>query len=613
MVTAGRRDRTETSFCRPSWTTHHVRHNKRFRSEARATAWHDFWEFDCVGSALLRAATLLDDVGVASEPSLSETPVSMTLEEALERCHVWKARSQRIPHAVESTAALAQIVWRDKVGRPSTTSTELRLAYASAVLRSINGLADVLQQQRATATSVSSLCTQLGIPAWLVDIRHESTHNQLPSLPVLRKASSALILYFHRVYWEKLSLARSEQMDRAMSLLMEYEEAARKVNANKALAQPQDNAGEMQSDSSTSDSETISSSGMINGSWGSVLGTCFNSFAVLQNEKSTKKKKPKPSLSKTERKKKQKSPADTSQPSPAACARAFAKANLKLDVLRYTSLSFLVWKGLGNDGVSLCGGVLLPPPSAKANKDDFRQHSTQYTPLLAALCIEWPGFIQCLVVHTVDAILLVEDSGRDSPANMNTRRQLFFLESWVRHFLSRSFFTRVFPAILSTQKSPRSSEFAPLKTLNALGIPLNSLCDRCSGRSTSKENEELFATRGRLATFFAELLGLARVQTPGVDLVDDERALEQGPIEASTATNGNKKTVAATSEVLSLDEIEKLLDGPNGFLTKKPEQGCVDNSSYGEVHTTNLATRSAWVRCESWDPCSIGTLPGLPI
>lgn len=41
-----------------------------------------------------------------------------------------------------------------------------------------------------------------GLPRVLVDLRHEATHNELPSLPLLRAAADAALAWLHATYWE---------------------------------------------------------------------------------------------------------------------------------------------------------------------------------------------------------------------------------------------------------------------------------------------------------------------------------------------------------------------------------------------------------------------------
>ena len=64
----------------------------------------------------------------------------------------------------------------------------LRQSYAAAIIRLVNGLVDPLQLG-AYARSIASIAMQLGIPSWLVELRHAATHEDLPSLEILREAA----------------------------------------------------------------------------------------------------------------------------------------------------------------------------------------------------------------------------------------------------------------------------------------------------------------------------------------------------------------------------------------------------------------------------------------
>ena len=202
------------------------RQGKRLRRTVRIVPWRDEGELQEVGKALFSILELEIDIPNRVEyhqqgsPPLTTT--SMHPEEAFAMISVWKSRLTAIEglaHAIESTAALAQVYWRDSQRRMQRLTTtmrssrkitsngssvsvaELRLAYSAAIVRCINGFADSLQQQRAMAASVANLCGQLGIPSWLVDTRHESSHNALPNLEVLRLSASTLLEFMRSEYW----------------------------------------------------------------------------------------------------------------------------------------------------------------------------------------------------------------------------------------------------------------------------------------------------------------------------------------------------------------------------------------------------------------------------
>jgi ribosomal biogenesis protein LAS1 len=93
-----------------------------------------------------------------------------------------------LPHALESTLALLTVILHDHSSPSSSSFLHLRQSYAAAILRLVNGLVDPLQLG-AYARSIASIAAQLGLPSWLVELRHAATHEDLPSLQVLREAA----------------------------------------------------------------------------------------------------------------------------------------------------------------------------------------------------------------------------------------------------------------------------------------------------------------------------------------------------------------------------------------------------------------------------------------
>jgi hypothetical protein len=85
---------------------------------------------------------------------------------------------------------------------PERTDMEIRLMYSMAIVRGVNGLVDP-SQQGFFADSVMSLASKIGLPSWFVDLRHEATHAQLPSLNILRNAATSLLKWYRHHYWDK--------------------------------------------------------------------------------------------------------------------------------------------------------------------------------------------------------------------------------------------------------------------------------------------------------------------------------------------------------------------------------------------------------------------------
>jgi hypothetical protein len=127
--------------------------------------------------------------------------------EALLRVNAWRDRGNNLPLAVDATAQLvelarlhSQIIHDSCVAQRS--HNELQSMYSIAILRAVNGLVD--PSQRGTyAAPVSVLAEQIGLPVWLVDVRHQATHNQMPSLDALQFAASTLLDWLKEHYWDQ--------------------------------------------------------------------------------------------------------------------------------------------------------------------------------------------------------------------------------------------------------------------------------------------------------------------------------------------------------------------------------------------------------------------------
>lgn len=74
---------------------------------------------------------------------------------------------------------------------------------ASIENRFVTGLLDG-QQDKQRKQSMYSLAKTIGLPATFVELRHQSTHEQLPSLAKLRSAARKALLWIWEYYWKHL-------------------------------------------------------------------------------------------------------------------------------------------------------------------------------------------------------------------------------------------------------------------------------------------------------------------------------------------------------------------------------------------------------------------------
>lgn len=149
-------------------------------SFGRAVPWSSWEEWQRVGDWLLSA-----------------DPVSV--QKGLDRVSAWRVRG-RVPLGVDSTACFVETRLSQKNGELSQLS--LRMQYSLAVVRMVNGIADSSQKGRVAA-SVASLASAAGLPRLLVDLRHEATHNELPSLPALQLAAHHALDWLRTNYWQR--------------------------------------------------------------------------------------------------------------------------------------------------------------------------------------------------------------------------------------------------------------------------------------------------------------------------------------------------------------------------------------------------------------------------
>jgi len=126
---------------------------------------------------------------------------------ALRRIAAWWSRgSVVIP--VDVTAAFVKIRLRDPFFRSGLAGDDameseemLVMLYSMAIMRLVNGFVE--NQHKKTGRSISELAEAVGIPRVLVDIRHESSHRNLPSLRLLRLASIKAFDWLKCIYWDR--------------------------------------------------------------------------------------------------------------------------------------------------------------------------------------------------------------------------------------------------------------------------------------------------------------------------------------------------------------------------------------------------------------------------
>ncbi|KAK9426547.1 putative hydroxyacylglutathione hydrolase [Seiridium unicorne] len=134
---------------------------------------------------------------------------------AVSRVAMWVQRGS-CPHMVESTGLLMAAILDDLDearsgfgGKGSSaykagSTSAVRLAYSAAFSRFVTGLLDS-HQDKQMKQSMYSIAKTIGLPATFVELRHQCTHEQLPSLLKLRSAAQKSLVWIWDYYWKHLT------------------------------------------------------------------------------------------------------------------------------------------------------------------------------------------------------------------------------------------------------------------------------------------------------------------------------------------------------------------------------------------------------------------------
>ncbi|EPS29438.1 hypothetical protein PDE_04387 [Penicillium oxalicum 114-2] len=122
--------------------------------------------------------------------------------QACAKVAAWKLRGN-IPHHVEATALLTDAILHDDGQRNSIFS--IRATYSAAFCRFVTGLVDT--KVTGPRKTMFQRAMDLSLPASFVELRHEATHREPPSLTVLRKATQRSLEWLWDNYWATLDPA----------------------------------------------------------------------------------------------------------------------------------------------------------------------------------------------------------------------------------------------------------------------------------------------------------------------------------------------------------------------------------------------------------------------
>ena len=79
--------------------------------------------------------------------------------------------------------------------------------YSMAIIRLVNGIVDRSKERR----SILERAQGLEWPQFLVDLRHEASHQELPPLPLLRLAAKEALWLLRERFWQPQLLQIEER------------------------------------------------------------------------------------------------------------------------------------------------------------------------------------------------------------------------------------------------------------------------------------------------------------------------------------------------------------------------------------------------------------------
>lgn len=119
---------------------------------------------------------------------------------AIDWIAAWKQRGA-LPHAVESTALLVDAILHHDARTNSPFS--IRATYSAAFCRFVTGYCDIAQRT-LIRKSMFEVAREIDMPASFVELRHEATHEDLPSLQRLMRNTKSALEWLWQYYWAKL-------------------------------------------------------------------------------------------------------------------------------------------------------------------------------------------------------------------------------------------------------------------------------------------------------------------------------------------------------------------------------------------------------------------------
>jgi hypothetical protein len=98
----------------------------------------------------------------------------------------------------------------------------------------VNGIVDV-GQKGIVAQSIQSIAENIGLPAWFVELRHQATHDNLPSLVLLLSALRQALDWLEINYWQVQETCEVDLSNLVLNCVNSYKQVKASSQNNNEL------------------------------------------------------------------------------------------------------------------------------------------------------------------------------------------------------------------------------------------------------------------------------------------------------------------------------------------------------------------------------------------
>ncbi len=504
------------------------------------------------------------------------------IRSSLGTINMWRTRC-KVPLYVDCTANIFKSLLDHRMNTSSKSPNVYRLSYSMSIVRLVNGVVEK-EQRGQYAQAVSGIAERIGLPRSLVDLRHEATHGDLPSLTRLNAAAIMALEWLHNRYWriqadhlERVDLNIRNFLD-AYQLALQDENGEENMielinNVNQYIASNQVRSNLIPLLVGKTEFDVNDKNNKIN----TVQGTVVKPFQVLNKKIRKNKNKYGPKTKQEE-----------------------------------------------FDG-----------------KQNFDVTSRMWLPLIRKFQLIWPHFSTCFFFQLVSRLCILNGKKQiilnnnsqqngvlsslsssntvDDGNNNNNNNIEIFLMGWIRILLSDKWHEQCEKDYAPSSRSPRNSP-PPTRGDDAeevekrkgsqgrkdWALPAAKMCVIYPGSMTTTLLNELVKFNKEP---IEQLLKVHNIVNKHV-ITDFGSGAEVLPLNSKNSVGSNKKKkrkkpTHTVGRLPSLNDMEAFLEERKNNSIKKKKVAMDDDNN--TIHDYNNKGNLTWRKCKSWIPCAVGS------